>query len=119
MLKFISNILWLLLGGIWLALMWCFVGVLLCITIIGIPFGIQCFKAARLAFFPYGKKVELDFDEHPIANTIWAIFGGWEMALLHFLFGVINCITIIGIPKGIQCFKIMKLAFFPFGATIK
>lgn len=117
--RVISNILWLLLGGIWLALLWCIVGVLLCITVVGIPFGLQCFKAAKLSFFPYGKKVRLDFEEHPIANTIWLIFGGWEMAFFHFLCGVLVCLTIIGIPKGIQCFKIMKLAFFPFGATIE
>ena len=119
MIRFISNVLWLLLGGIWLALFWGIFGVLFCASIIGIPFGIQCFKAARLALFPYGKKVQLNFDEHPIANTIWVFIGGWEMAALHFVFGIVNCITIIGIPKGIQCFKIMKLAFFPFGATIK
>ena len=119
MLKAISNFLWIILGGLWLAILWGFIGILLCITIIGIPFGIQCFKLARLSFSPYGKHVDYNFSKHPIANTIWAIFGGWEMALIHFFVGLINCITILGIPRGIQCFKIMKLAFFPFGATIK
>ena len=119
MLKFISNVLWLILGGIWLALFWGLCGIVLCITVIGIPFGIQCFKIARLSLFPYGKKVKLDFNKHPIANVVWAIFGGWELAILHLIFGIINCITIIGIPRGIQCFKIMKLAFFPFGAKLE
>jgi len=119
MLKVISNVLWVLLGGIWLALLWSIFGVILCVTVVGIPFGVQCFKAARLSFSPYGKKVILNFHAHPVANVIWAILGGWEMAILHLLFGVLNCITIVGISKGIQCFKIMKLAFFPFGAKVK
>lgn len=119
MLRILSNIIWIIFGGIWLALLWAICGVLLCITIVGIPFGIQCFKAAGLAFAPYGKKVVLDFQKHPVANTVWAVFGGWGMALAHLAVGVLNCITIIGIPRGIQCFKIMKLAFFPFGARVK
>lgn len=119
MIKLIANILWVILGGIWTSLAWAILGVLLCITVVGIPFGLQCFKAARLTFFPFGKKVALNFSKHPIANTLWAIFLGWEIALSYLTFGVLNCITIIGIPSGIQCFKLMKLAFFPFGATIQ
>ena len=117
--RILSNILWVLLGGIWLALMWLACGLVLCATIVGIPFGLQCFKLAGLSFMPYGKRVVLHVGKHPVANVIWAIIGGWIMALLHLVFGLINCITIIGIPKGIQCFKIMKLAFFPFGAVVK
>ncbi len=117
--RLISNILWMLLGGIWLALAWAICGIVLCITIVGIPFGVQCFKLAKLSLFPYGKKVKLNFTSHPIANTLWAIFGGWEMAICYLVCGILNCITIIGIGRGIQCFKIMKLAFFPFGATAK
>ena len=117
--KFLGNILWVLLGGIWLALLWGICGVVLCITVVGIPLGVQCFKAAKLSFVPFGKKVTLNFREHPIANTIWAILGGWEMAIAYFVVGVVNCITIIGIPSGFQCFKIMKLSFFPFGAKVK
>lgn len=117
--RFIANILWVLLGGIWLALLWGICGLVLCITVIGIPLGIQCFKAARLLLFPFGKKVVLNFAKHPIANVIWLLVGGWEMALAHLVLGVLNCITVIGIPSGIQCFKIMKLSLFPFGAKIK
>jgi len=119
MLRVLSNILWVLLGGLWLALLWGICGVVLCITVVGIPFGLQCFKIARLSLLPYGKKVKLNFSEHPIANVIWLLVGGWEMALMYLLFGALCCLTVIGIPKGIQCFKIMKLAFFPFGARIK
>lgn len=117
--RIISNIIWILLGGIWLALLWGLCGIILCVSIVGIPFGLQCFKAAKLSFAPFGKKVILNFDKHPIANTIWLIFGGWEMAIVYLVLGVLNCITIIGISRGIQCFKIMKLAFFPFGAKVK
>lgn len=118
MLRWLSNILWFLLGGLWLGILWCFAGGILCITILGIPLGLQCFKAARLSFFPFGKSVELHFLAHPIANVIWVFLGGWEMMLVYFFVGVLNCITILGIPNGIQCFKMMKLAIFPFGAKI-
>ena len=117
--RLIANIIWILFGGIWLALLWLLFGIVLCVTIVGIPFGIQCFKMAWLSLAPYGKKVDLNFTEHPIANVIWAVLGGWVIAVIYLLVGVLNCITIIGIPRGIQCFKIMKLAFFPFGADIK
>lgn len=119
MLRFIANIIWAVLGGIWMALAWLLVGVLLCITIVGIPFGLQCFKAAKLSLFPFGKTVILDFSAHPIANVLWAIFGGWEMALGYLVSGIVNCITIICIPNGIQSFKMMKLAIFPFGAKVR
>ena len=115
----ISNIIWFITGGWFLALLWSIFGALLCITIVGIPFGLQCFKAAKLSLFPFGKKVILDFTKHPIINLIWVFIGGWEMALAYLAAGIINCITIIGIGSGIQCFKMMKLAFAPFGAKVK
>ena len=118
MIRFISNVIWIILGGLWLALMWLALGVVLCITVIGIPFGLQCFKAARLSFAPFGKKVVLYFSKHPIANILWAIFAGWEMALAYLVFGILNCATVIGIPSGLQCFKFMKLALFPFGSSV-
>ena len=117
--NFLSNVIWVLLGGIWLWLVWCIWGVLLCITIVGIPFGVQCFKVANISLLPYGKEVITDYGKHPVANVLWALIGGWEMAIVYLLIGVLNCITIIGIPRGIQCFKIMKIAFFPFGSQAK
>ena len=116
--KTIANVIWFIFGGLWLGLGWGLLGILLCITIIGIPFGRQCFKAATLSFAPFGKKVNLQYEKHPVANIIWALLFGWEMALGYLLSGIICCITIIGIPVGLQAFKLMKLAFFPFGATI-
>lgn len=117
--KLIANIIWFLLGGIWLFIAWTILGILLCITIIGIPFGKQCFKLASLSVMPYGRKVKLNYAKHPIANLLWVVFLGWEMGLLYLAIGILNCITIIGIPIGTQCFKITKLALFPFGAKIK
>lgn len=116
--RLIGNILWFFLGGLWTALSWLLLGLLLCVTIIGIPFGKQCFKAAKLTCFPFGKEVHTHFDKHPLANTLWVLFCGWEMALVYLLCGVISCITLIGIPFGLQSFKMMKLALLPFGATI-
>ena len=116
--KTIANIIWFLFGGIWLGLGWALLGLLLCITIIGIPLGKQCFKAAKLTFAPFGKTVDTHFDKHPVANLIWALLIGWEMALGYLVSGLICCITIIGIPMGLQAFKLMKLALLPFGATV-
>lgn len=116
--KTIGNILWFLLTGLISGVSFFLAGLILCITIIGIPFGRQCFKLARLSFFPFGKKLTTNFGSHPIANVIWCILFGWEMALGFLIAGIIWCITIIGIPFGKQCFKLMQLSFIPFGAKI-
>ena len=114
----LANILCFILVGLWLGLAWGLMGILLCITIIGIPLGRQCFKAATLTFAPFGKDVVCNFNKHPIINLLWVIFFGWEMALGYLCSGVFCCITIIGIPFGLQAFKLMKLALLPFGATV-
>ena len=116
--KLLGNIIWLIFGGLLLSLAWAILGILLCITIIGIPLGLQCFKAVKLTFAPFGKKVHCNFAKHPVANVLWALLVGWEMALGYLISGVLSCITIIGIPLGLQAFKFMKLAFIPFGATV-
>ena len=116
--KTIGNILWFLFTGLVSAIGWFFLGVIWCITIIGIPFGKQCFKLARVSLFPFGTTVTGNFGSHPIANVIWFIFGGFGLFFGFFFAGLIWCITIIGIPFGKQCFKLAKLAAFPFGATI-
>lgn len=116
--RLIANILWFILGGLFLGLSWALLGLLLCITILGIPLGKQCFKAAKLTFAPFGKDVNLNFEKHPIANLLWLLVAGWELAIGYLFSGIICCITLIGIPFGLQAFKLMKLAVFPFGATI-
>lgn len=116
--KFILNVLWILFGGWFTALLWCIGGLLCCITVVGIPLGVQCFKCAKLSFAPFGKKVDLNYGEHPIANTIWLIFVGWEFFLGYLFIGIVYCVTIIGIPLGIQTFKFSKLSLAPFGAKV-
>lgn len=115
--KTIGNILWFLLTGLWTGLAYAILGLIWCITIIGIPFGKQCFKLSRLAFWPFGTVVYKNFGKHPIANVIWIIFGGLELCIGFGLVGIIWCITIIGIPFGKQCFKLAGLSITPFGAT--
>ena len=116
--KTIGNIIWFLLIGLGSAIGWFFLGLIWCVTIIGIPFGLQAFKMAKLTLLPFGKVVNSNFGKHPIANIIWLVFGGLELAIGFFFVGLIFCITIIGIPFGKQCFKLATLAAVPFGATV-
>lgn len=116
----LGNLLWFLFGGIWIGLGWVLAGCLWCITIVGIPIGMQCFKFASLAFFPFGKEVvygggAVSF----LLNLIWLVITGIPMAIEAAIIGGILCITVIGIPFGMQCFKIAKLALMPFGAEIR
>ena len=115
----IGNILWRLFFGLWSAVSWFFLGLLWCITIVGIPFGKQCFKIAGLVFWPFKKDVDTNFGKHPVANIIWIIFGGLELAMAYVVGGAICCITVIGIPFGKQCFKLAALSLAPFGAKVK
>ena len=116
--RLIGNIIWIIMGGFFISAAWFLLGVLLCITVVGIPFGIQCMKFARLNLAPFGKDVRPHFSSHIIVNTVWVILFGWEMALAYVAAGVASCITIIGIPFGLQAFKFAVLALFPFGADI-
>ena len=116
--KVIGNILWLLFTGFWSGILYFFEGIVYCVTLIGIPFGIQLFKFSKLAFWPFGREVQSNFGKHPIMNIIWFIFGGLINAIVFALLGVVWCITVIGIPFGLQCFKFAKLSLAPFGAEI-
>ena len=117
--RLIGNILWFILGGFLAGLTWLIAGVFWCITIVGIPYGKQCFKFAALACAPFGKDVEFGGGTaSTIANIIWTIFFGIPMAIECFIAGITFCITLIGIPFGIQYFKLGKLSFAPFGAKI-
>lgn len=115
----LGNILWFILGGFLLGLLYILIGVLYCITIIGIPFGYQLMKIGVYVMWPFGRSIEFDKGEPGCLsmafNIIWILCGWLELALMHIVIGCILCITIIGIPFGIQHFKIAKLAFLPFG----
>lgn len=115
----LGNILWFFCGGLLGGLSWLLAGVLWCITIIGIPVGMQCFKFAGLSFFPFGKEVDFGGGTGSlILNIIWIMTTGIPLAVEHLSCGVLLCITIIGIPFGLQHFKLMKLALMPFGSTV-
>jgi len=118
--NFIGNLIWLLFGGIIGAILWFVAGVVLCVTIVGIPFGLQCFKISLLVLWPFGKEVILGgFGVGGLLlNILWLIFLGWELAVHHLIIGLIFCITIVGIPFGLQHFKFAQLALIPFGAKI-
>lgn len=119
-LSIIGNILWFLLGGLIMALLWFVAGLLVCITIIGIPFGLQCFKFAGFVIWPFGRQVDVGHFGFGglLGNILWILLLGWELCITHLTFGLIFCITIIGIPFGIQHFKLAMLAILPFGARI-
>ena len=118
----IGNIIWVIFGGIFIFFEYIIGGLILCLTIVGIPFGLQCFKFAVVGLAPFGVRIT----EHPndtgclstVMNVIWLIFGGFWIMLTHLLFGLLFSITIIGIPFGRQHFKLMNLAFAPFGKSI-
>ena len=116
--KFLGNFLWFLLHGLWFGLLNFVAGIIACVTIIGIPFGIACFRIAKLTFFPFGKTVTTDYDEHPAGNVIWLVLGGASSAVSYAILGALCCVTLIGLPFGKQCFKLMKLSAIPFGATV-
>ena len=117
--KFLGNILWFVLGGFIVSIYYFIVGLLFCITIIGIPFGLQLIKLAGFALWPFGHEIQSDTNDGGclsiFMNVIWILVGGIEIAMLHLTFGVFLCITIIGIPFGLQHFKMALLAFIPFG----
>jgi uncharacterized membrane protein YccF (DUF307 family) len=109
-------------GGLMISLYYALVGVMFCITIVGIPFGVQLLKIAGFALWPFGRQIEAKDNDGGclsiIMNVIWIIFGGVEIALAHIGLGIGFCITIVGIPFGVQHFKMALLALTPFGKEI-
>ncbi len=122
MLRFIGNILWLLIAGWSMCIAYLVAGLLLAVTIIGIPFAIASWRLAFFVIWPFGRTAIHDPNRMPgvsaIANILWFILAGWWLALGHILGGVILCITIIGIPFGIQSFKLAGLAMAPLAREI-
>ncbi len=119
----IGNILWIVLGGgIFVSLCYLIGGIVLCATIVGIPFGVQCFKLAWLALVPFGKEVDSSGSAKGllaiVMNILWLVFGGLEVALVHLVFALVCAITIIGLPFAKQHMKLLRLALVPFGAKI-
>jgi uncharacterized membrane protein YccF (DUF307 family) len=124
--RLLLNILWIVLGGgLVLCLEYLLVGLLLCVTIIGIPFGVQCFKIAGLALLPFGKDVDLTAASpaggavRVVFNVIWLIVAGVWIFLTHVGFAIALAVTIIGIPFALQHFKLAVLALWPFGRVAR
>ncbi len=120
--NFIGNIIWLVFGGFISALSYLFGGLILCFSIIGIPFGLQCFKLATFILWPFGSKIVYANSSggclQTIGNIIWIFTGGLCAAISHIVFGFLLCITIIGIPFGRKHFQLIELSLMPFGKRI-
>lgn len=125
----LGNIIWFIFGGFFMGLAWAIAGLLAFISIVGIPWGRACFTLAKFSFFPFGKEIidrkaltgKADIGTGgwgTLGNIIWFVLGGWSLALSHVFFGVLNCCTIIGIPFGIQHFKLAGASLFPVGKTV-
>jgi uncharacterized membrane protein YccF (DUF307 family) len=120
-LRFILNIIWFVLAGFWLAILYTIAAVLAFILIITIPFGVAALRIARFVLWPFGRQVVRKPSAGAgsfIGNIIWIVLFGWELALAHLVSGVLLCITIIGIPLGLANFKLIPISLVPFGAEI-
>ena len=120
--KILGNILWLIFGGFIIAMEYFVASFLLMITVVGIPFGIQTLKLGMLALWPFGREtrpgVRASGCLYILMNIIWLLVGGIWIALTHMAFGLLLCITIVGIPFGMQHFKLAGIALTPFGRDI-
>lgn len=119
--RLILNVVWLVLAGFWLAVGYAIAGLICCVLIITIPWGIASFRIANYALWPFGRTVV----DKPgagagslLGNIIWIIFAGWWLALSHIVTGVALCVTIIGIPLGIANFKLVPVSLVPLGKQI-
>ena len=121
--NFLGNLVWLIMGGLLTALMYWIAGLLMCITIIGIPFGVQLLKIGSLSLWPFGHDLQPKADSaagclQVAFNVLWILLGWWEIALTHLTFGLVLCCTIVGIPWGLQHFKLALGSVFPFGKEV-
>jgi len=119
--RFLGNLLWLVFGGLAAGIGWTVAGLLFCVTIIGIPFGVQALKIAGFVIWPFGREVSIgDFGVGgAVGNVLWILLLGWELAVGHVIAGLFFYVTVIGIPFGRQHIKLARLAFLPFGGEIR
>ncbi len=117
--RILGNLLWMICGGFISWLSWIIAGCFWCITILGIPVGLQCFKLASISLNPFGKEIETEGGCFSfVLNVLWFFGSGIELAFINFVLGCVLCLTIVGIPFGKQFFKIAKVALMPFGTTV-
>lgn len=121
LMRTLLNLIWLVFCGLWMAIGYVIAGVICCILIITIPFGIASFRIANYALWPFGRTVVKDpraGAASAVGNVIWLIFAGIWLAIGHIVTGVALCVTIIGIPLGIASFKMVPISLLPLGAQI-
>ena len=119
--RLVLNVIWLIFGGLWLAILYAFFGLIAFILIITIPFGFAAFRMAAFCLWPFGRTIvrkPTAGTGSTIGNVIWLILFGWELALVHLLTGIAQCITIIGIPLGLANFKLIPVSLLPLGTEI-
>src|ERR1700751_5300092 len=119
--RLILNLIWLILCGWWMAILYVLAGIVCAILIITIPFAIASFRIASYVIWPFGRSIEIRRDAGVaslIGNIIWVILVGWELALGHLTAGIVMCLTIIGIPLGLASFKIIPISLVPLGVRI-
>lgn len=119
--RLLLNIIWLVLCGFWMAIAYCLAGLICCVLIVTIPFGIASFRIASYALWPFGRTVVDRRDAgvgSVIGNIIWIIVAGWWLAIGHVVTGIAQCVTIIGIPLGIANFKLIPISLLPLGREI-
>ncbi|WP_206476871.1 YccF domain-containing protein [Microbacterium sp. KRD172] len=117
----ILNVIWLVLSGFWLFLGYMLAGIILCILIVTIPWGIASFRIAGYALWPFGRQI-IDKPRGGIGaflgNVVWVVLAGWWLAIGHIVSGIALCVTIIGIPMGIADFKMVPISLMPLGKDI-
>jgi uncharacterized membrane protein YccF (DUF307 family) len=117
----ILNVIWLVLCGLWMCLAYFLAGLILCITVIGIPFGIAAFRIGVFALWPFGYTTVERRDAGAgsfIGNVLWLVLAGWWLALGHIVTGIVLFVSIIGIPLAIANFKLIPLSLLPLGREI-
>ncbi len=119
----LGNIIWLIFGGLLSGLFYIFGGFLLCLTVVGIPFGVQSIKLGIATFAPFGKQVVQTGDASGCLklffDVLWIVLFGWEIALLHLIHAALLAITVIGIPFAVQHMKLVPVSLFPFGQELR
>ncbi|HEX7099017.1 MAG TPA: YccF domain-containing protein [Acidimicrobiia bacterium] len=120
MFRVLLNLIWLILAGVELAVGYVIGGLVMMITIVGIPFGLQAFKLAGFTLWPFGRAVVPTDGGFftSVGNVVWLILIGWWLAAAHFVFGILLCLTLIGIPMGVASFRMAGLALWPFGRKV-
>jgi uncharacterized membrane protein YccF (DUF307 family) len=119
--RLLLNVIWLVLSGFWMAIGYLVAGIICCVLIITIPFGLASFRIANYALWPFGRTIAPRRDAGAasfVGNVIWIVFAGWWLAIGHLVTGLLQCVTIIGIPLGIANFKMIPISLVPLGSEI-